>query len=138
MINGIFAKPGSGKTIYLALAALKSKRENVFSTSFIRGTRKLDFDELAEKQLPENSLVLIDEITSYADNRDFKSTKKELIRYITNHRHYSHDIIWCSQHYDAVDKKIRTNTQNLYSVGMVGVITWGTPNKRPLLGWYAK
>jgi len=138
MIQGIFAKPGSGKTIYLALAALASGREHVFSTSFIRGTYRIAFDDLAERQLPSDSLVLIDEITSYADNRDFKSTKKDLVRYVTNHRHYDHSIIWCSQHYDAVDKKIRTNTQNLYQVSMVGVFTWGTPDTRPLLGVYCR
>ena len=138
MIQGIFAKPGSGKTIYLALAALSSKRSNVFSTSYIKGTYKLDFDDLAEKQLPEDALVIIDEITSFADNRDFKSTKKGLIRYVTNHRHFDHTIIWCSQHYDAVDKKIRTNTSNLYQVSMVGVFSWGTADKRPLLGLYCK
>jgi hypothetical protein len=138
MIQGIFAKPGSGKTIYLAMAAMASKKKNVFSTSFIQGTYRIGFDDLADKRLPPDSLVLVDEITSYADNRDFKSTKKGLIQYVTNHRHFGHDIIWCSQHFDAVDKKIRTNTQNLFQVSMVGLLSFGNSNRRPLLGLYCR
>jgi len=136
-ITGVFAKPGSGKTIYLALAALDYDGDYVFSTSSIKGTLQVTFDEIAEKQLPPSSLILIDEITSYADNRDFKTTKKELVRYVTNHRHYHHKIVWCSQHFDAVDKKIRTNTATLYQISMCGIFAAGNCDGRPLLGKYA-
>jgi len=139
MIQGIFAKPGSGKTIYLALCALAAgSSRQVYSTSYISGTYKLAFEDLADKRLPEGVLLIIDEITSYADNRDFKSTKKGVIQYVTNHRHYGHDIVWCSQHYDAVDKKIRTNTQHLFKVSMVGIFSLGNPNSRPLLRLYSR
>jgi len=139
MIQGIFAKPGSGKTIYLAICAMAAgSSRQVYSTSYIKGTYRLAFDELADKKLPEGALLLIDEITSYADNRDFKSTKKGVIQYVTNHRHYGHDIVWCSQHFDAVDKKIRTNTENLFKVSLVGLFALGTPNRRPGLGLYLR
>ena len=138
MITGVFAKPGSGKTIYLVLAALESSRRHVFSTSYIKGTYKLEFDDLSVKQLPEDSLILIDEIASFADNRDFKTTKKGFVSYVANHRHYDHGITWCSQLYDGVDKKVRNNTQALYQISMVGLITFGNPDRRPLLGLYAK
>jgi len=137
MITGVFAKPGSGKTIYLALRANLFDGDYVFSTSSIKGTLKAKFDDIAEKQLPLKSLILIDEITSYADNRDFKTTKKELIRYVTNHRHFGHEIVWCSQHFDSVDKKIRTNTETLYQVSMCGFFASGNSDRRPLLAWYA-
>jgi hypothetical protein len=139
MIQGIFAKPGSGKTIYLAICALAAGSSRlVYSTSYINGTYKLSFEDLADKKCSEGALILIDEITSYADNRDFKSTKKGVIQYVTNHRHYGHDIVWCSQHFDAVDKKIRTNTENLFKVSMVGIFSIGNPNNRPLLKLYGK
>jgi len=137
MIIGIFAKPGSGKTICLTILKRKSTQNYVWSTSAIKGASKLDFEELAENSQPFSSLILVDEISVHADNRDFKKTKKGFTDWIANHRHFGHVLVWCSQHFDGVDKKVRVNTSALYQCSMCGLFAMGNSDSRPLLGRYA-
>ena len=76
-------------------------------------------------KLIENSLILIDEITLFADSRDFKTFPFPIKQFFILHRHYCCDIIYFTQHYNNVDKKIRDLTFDLYFV-------------RPFLFWFSK
>ena len=88
MIIEIFGLPRSGKTTTLCMIAqnaLKGKSvlglgkyENVFTTFFCRGCKKLDFADLGKYDF-SNSLILIDEISLYADNRNFKNFDSDLL-----------------------------------------------------------
>lgn len=84
MIIGIWGLPGSGKTTTLTaisqkalagkrfLPELRNDYEYVFTNFYSEGCYKLDFDDLKNCAI-ENSLMIIDEISLYADSRNFKT-----------------------------------------------------------------
>ena len=74
----------------------------------------LTFDSLVYST--SDALVIIDEITIDADNRAFKSFKQESVNFFVYHRHYNCDVLYFTQQWDAVDKKIRNLTQSLYRI----------------------
>ena len=134
MISGGFGVPGSGKSLwlgYLAKRALAGKPLNagryslqskpgmkydrVYTNFAFPGAYILDFDTLGHCDY-HDCCMLIDEIMMYADSRDFKTFSKELKWFFSQHRKQNIDIVWISQQYDDVDKKIRGLTQNYYYI----------------------
>lgn len=125
MIVGYFGLPGSGKTTFLTMIAQKelrkialgkSKYEYVLTNFYCEGTYRVDYmDDLGKKKLT-NCLILLDEITLDADSRDFKFFPKEKRLFFVLHRHFNCDIIYFTQQWDAVDKKIRNLTSDLFYV----------------------
>ena len=123
MITLYFGVPGCGKTTLLSSIAQKelkkiskgkSKYEHVLTNFECSGCEKIDFTDIGVFDI-QKCLILLDEITVDADNRDFKNFKKSSVEGFVYHRHYDLDIICATQQYDAVDKKIRNLTQNLYT-----------------------
>lgn len=125
MIYEIFGLPRAGKTTLLAKIAqnalcrkagiLGKVYDNVYSTFYCEGVNKIDFDALPYYDF-SNSLILIDEISLYADNRDFKQFNKELLEFFKLHGHQKIDIVWCSQGFNDADKKIRDLTDTIFYV----------------------
>lgn len=123
MITCYFGVPGVGKTTLLTKLAVKAiKRkdkgkkgayEHVYTNFYCKGASKLDFNDLNTYKIT-NSLILLDEITMDADNRDFKKFPEGIRDFFILHRHLGNDIIYATQGYDAVDKKIRLLTQELW------------------------
>lgn len=122
MISGYFGLPGCGKSTIMAKIAVKelrrikrgcSKYDYVFTNFYVKGCYKFDFSDLQCYNF-ENALVLLDEITIDADNRDFKNFPRATLEWFILHRHYNCDVIYFTQQWDAVDKKIRNLTYNLY------------------------
>lgn len=123
MIYEIFGLPRSGKTTtltYIAQKALKGKSvlgfgkyERVFTTFFCKGCYKIDFNDLKKYDF-SNSLILIDEISLYADNRNFKNFDSDILYFFKLHGHYHIDLVWCSQSYSDADKKIRDVTDTVF------------------------
>lgn len=122
MITCYFGVPGVGKTTLLTKLAVKAikrmnkgrgKYENVYTNFYCKGARRLNFTDLKTFKVT-NSLILLDEITMDADNRDFKNFPDEIRDFFILHRHLGNDIIYATQGYDAVDKKIRLLTQELW------------------------
>ncbi len=65
--------------------------------------------------VPNNALIVIDEAQNYFSSRDFKEQySKDVISYLTRHRHYGHDVIYITQNIDSVDITFRRNTQMTY------------------------
>lgn len=133
MVTGYFGLPGSGKTTFLTMIAQKelklisqgkSKYDRVYTNFYCEGCYCLRWEDLGVK-LIEDSLILIDEITLFADSRDFKQFPFAIKQFFILHRHYCCDIIYFTQHYNNVDKKIRDLTYDLYFV-------------RPFLHWFSK
>lgn len=124
MIVGFFGVPGCGKTTlatYFAQKELKkikrgkSKYKHVLTNFYCKGCEKVDFTDLGIYDI-QDSLIILDEITVDADNRDFKRFSKSSVNFFVYHRHYFNDVYYFTQQWDAVDKKIRNLTQNLYRI----------------------
>lgn len=138
MITCYFGLPGCGKSSFLAKIAkkelkkirhdnklrskkgqavskrrLKSKYKRVFSNYYLEGCLQFDFNDLGLYDFSD-SLILLDELTLSADSRDFKKFNQALKEFFILHRHYNIDIIYATQQYDGVDKKIRDLTFDLF------------------------
>lgn len=120
MITGYFGVPGCGKSTLLTKIAIKEQRrlrkryDHIYTINLeISGTEHITYEDL-EKYKIKNSLILIDEITMSADNRDFKNFSKGARDFFILHRHLGCDIIYATQNFENVDKKIRDLTNDLW------------------------
>lgn len=134
MITCFFGLPGCGKSTMLAkiaakelrrIAKGKSKYKRVLSNYYIEGCQELCFDMIGCVDMSD-SLILIDEISLDADSRDFKQFNKQLKQFFILHRHYGCDIVYATQQYDGVDRKIRELTHDLWYMKKMGQITYAT------------
>ena len=127
MVSGIFGLPGSGKSLLLGLIADRACKgksinykslhigkcrtyETVYTNFPFKGACKLDFERLGHDNY-RNCLILIDEIMMLADSRNFKNFGDNLKFFFSMHRHFDIDLVYASQCYDDVDKKIRGITK---------------------------
>lgn len=120
MIKGYFGVPGCGKTTNLVKLALKEQKrkrkryDHIYTINVdIKGCERIT-KEILEKYLIENSLILWDEITLDADNREYKTFSKELRDFFILHRHLGCDIVYVTQNYEKVDKVVRDLTGELW------------------------
>lgn len=123
MIKCYFGVPGCGKTTQLTKIAIKelkkkalglSRYDHIYTINFeCAGCIHITFKDLANYKFL-NSLILIDEITLDADNRSFKTFPSEIRDFFILHRHLGLDIIYATQNYENVDKKIRDVTNDLW------------------------
>lgn len=120
MIKCVFGLPGTGKSTYLAKLVCdatttkkgRKRYDKVYCNFDVKGTYSLSFSDLGVYNF-ENSLILIDEAMNEADSRDFKRFNTDLKYFFSNHRHFGCDVVYFTQAYDDVDKKIRNNTEFL-------------------------
>ena len=122
MVDCIFGFPGCGKSTELAKIAVrelkkirkgKSKYKAVASNVPVPGCELISWDMLGFYDITDR-LILIDEITLLADNRNFKNFGQEKKEWILLHRHDKCDFIYFTQFYNNVDKKIRDVTFNTW------------------------
>lgn len=149
MIYGVFGKPRSGKSTFLAMYVAKALRARqlaqlpiigklwkrnkyyydvIFSTAPMMGTvliRPFDIGYF-EPRSDMRSLFVIHEAGISFNNRNHKDIPDYCTDFFAEHGHYNCDIIYDSQSVD-IDKKLRNRTQNFY------VIT-----KCPLRRWRSK
>lgn len=91
----------------------ESPYTNVYTNFYCKGASNLQFQDLAVYSV-SNSLIILDEITLDADNRNFKNFPEAIRDFFILHRHLGNDIIYATQSYELVDKKIRQLTQELW------------------------
>lgn len=117
MIYGVFGKPGSGKTTYLAYLSRKLRRKHpvIYSTEEIKGTILIKPEQIGYFKPEPGSVFLIDEIGTIFNSRDFKKFSAQVRDFFALHRHYDCDIYWVSQTVD-VDKSIRNRTSCIYQL----------------------
>lgn len=108
---------GAGKTtlMYKLSRLYMRKGWGVYSNSEIPGGYKFKIEEFGKIHIPQYSLILLDEVNLYWDNRDFKNFPKELKTYLKYQRQYKHVVWMFSQDFD-VDKKIRALTDGIYLI----------------------
>lgn len=127
MITGYFGLPGSGKSTFLAMIAYKALKKGhvVFvNEDFpITGCYLYNFSDLGKYEL-RDGLILMDEISLDADNRDFKTFSKRSKEFFALHRHFGLDVVWATQTFDGADKKIKNLTQQLYYIRPFGNLSF--------------
>ena len=116
MIKCYFGVPGVGKSTILVREYKKNRKryEHIYTINLsIVGVERITKEDL-EKYKFRNSLILWDEITMDADNRSFKEFSKDLRDFFILHRHLGCDIIYATQNFENVDKKVRDLTSELW------------------------
>lgn len=134
MIKCYFGVPGAGKSTILVKEYRKRKKKykHFYTLNIdIEGCQRITKDIL-EKYVIYDSLILWDEITMDADNREFKTFSKELRDFFILHRHLGCDIIYATQNFENVDKKVRDLTSELWymSKSVIPILSEFTTAKR--------
>ena len=125
MIKGYFGVPGCGKSTTLVKEARKNRKKykNIYTVNIeIKGCKQIKKEDFEKYKFPD-SLILWDEITMDYDNRDFKKFSKEAKEAWLLHRHFGTDIIYATQNYENVDKKVRDLTIELWYM-QKSVVWW--------------
>lgn len=132
MITGYFGVPGCGKSTFASKKArqinklikrdewrvkhhLKRKcpYDRVLTNFACKDCYKINFKDIGIYDI-QNACIILDEITIDADNRDFKNFSRSSVEGFIYHRHYFNDIFYYTQNHNAVDKKIKDLTQELF------------------------
>lgn len=111
----VVGKKGSGKTTWgVKLAYTYMKRGyKVYANFDIPGVHYFDPLDIGKYTFPEYSIVIIDEMNRYWDNRKWKDTMVETIEWFRYERQYKVKLYGLSQTYD-IDPKLRRLTDDLY------------------------
>lgn len=116
MIKAYFGVPGCGKSTTLVKEYKKNKKkyDYIYTINLkIKGVPMITKEDLENFKF-KNTLILWDEITMDADNREFKTFSKALRDFFILHRHLGCDIIYATQNFENVDKKVRDLTCELW------------------------
>lgn len=108
---------GCGKSSTMAKMILNNIKHNeiVYANADdikINNVRIYDTLDLGNKKV-ENSHIYVDEVSLFFDNRNYKNTSKEFIKWLREIRHLKLKVELFTQSYDC-DKKIRTMCDNIY------------------------
>ena len=124
MISGYFGSPGAGKSTVLAKICVRERKrgryDHIYTNFYVKGFEKLDFSDLGKYHF-KNSLIVLDELTVDADNRDFKNFSSKVRDFLIYHRHCGCNVVYATQDYGSVDKKIRNLTEELYYIRSISV-----------------
>lgn len=122
----VFGKKGSGKSTLMVRLAYQylAKGWTVFCTERLDGCVHIDYKDIGFKQIPPDSLLLIDEVGMIWDNRNFKQFKPEVRDWFKLQRHYKVKVVLFSQTFD-IDKKLRDLTDDMFLVtNKLRVFSW--------------
>lgn len=115
-LNLTFGKKGVGKSTLMTKLAIKAMADGrtVYCTEPLQGCIQIDPHKLGTFMPVPESLVLIDEINSIFDNRNFKHFESNCRDFFIFQRHYRCTVYAFAQTWDGCDKKIRDLADNLY------------------------
>lgn len=123
-LHMVFGRKGAGKSTLLTRLAVSALADGqfVYSTLPIAGTHYFNGRDLGSFYIPENTLVLIDEIGMVFDPRNFKELKPYVRDLFKLQRHYKLTIYIFSQVFDDADKKLRDLTDSLWYTQRIGPV----------------
>ena len=122
MITCFFGVPRVGKNTLLTMIAQKelnkmkkgkSRYEHIYTDFYCNGCEQFTYSDFKTYKA-YNSLFLIEEMGLDADGRNFKKFSQEERDWFVLHGHMHCDIIYATQDYSNVDKKIRDLTEELW------------------------
>lgn len=122
----VFGKKGSGKSSFLVQQAIRYQKKGfaVYTNMddlCLSGVRLIDPDDIGSFVPEENSLLLLDEVGSLYDNRQFKNFKTETRDFYKLQRHYKVVCFLASQSWD-IDKKLRDLTDQMFLVQNIAIV----------------
>lgn len=150
MISGVYGLTGAGKSTFLAWCAHRAQNgkslqigfnaaggvslqdeqssdyEAIYSNFPLKGCYPLGWDELGVF-FYGNCLILIDEIMMLCDSRAWKTYPENIKYFMSHHRHYHCDIIYCSQSWKDTDIRIRNLAHQFLRIEPFGAFTRITP-----------
>ena len=94
-VVSIIGPSGSGKSTFVQKLAITRgylKGRPVYANFDVAFARKIDMKNFGKYSFPENSLILLDEISLFYDNRNFKNFKQEITDYLRYQRHFKNEI----------------------------------------------
>lgn len=128
-LNMYIGKKGSGKSTILSAHAYEALKKDisVYSSEDIKfniynkasdqvetlQTIVIDPIHIYDYSFPAGSLVLIDEVNTFWDNRQFKSMDPKTVMWFRYQRHYHVKVELYSQSFD-IDLKLRNLVDNFY------------------------
>lgn len=121
----IFGKKGCGKTTLILKESIKYIKKGIrvyCNVEGIPGTYYYDPLNIGEYTFLPESVVFIDEIGTYWDNRDYKDFNKLLTKWLKLQRHYKIRIVGFDQNF-TMDKKLRDHADLLYLCVRLGKIS---------------
>lgn len=122
MITCFFGVPRVGKNTLLTMIARnelkrmkrgRSKYKHIYTDFYCEGCEKFEYKDF-KKYKAYDSLFLIQEMGLEADGRNFKNFTNDERNWFVLHGHLRCDIIYATQDYSNVDKKIRDLTEELW------------------------
>lgn len=122
----VFGKKGSGKTTLMVRMAYEylGMGWNVFCTERLDGCIHIDYNDIGFKQIPPQSILLVDEVGMIWDNRKHKEFKDEVRDWFKLQRHYKVKVVLFSQTFD-IDKKLRDLTDDMFlCTNLLRVFSW--------------
>jgi len=133
LVSGV---PGTGKTLYCIQRYIipELKKGGVVYTniegliarriSFLfdvdifdveSNLRQIDDPQYFYKDLPKNCMIILDESQNIFSNRDWQSKhNNEAIKYLMEHRHYGHKVVFITPSIDSLDAGMRRIVEFTY------------------------
>lgn len=125
MVIEIHGFPGAGKTTVLTMIAqqlLKGRsclgippQKYVFTSFPCPGCYKINPMDIGKIDISD-SVILIDEISAFFDNRNYKNLDNDTMMYFKLARHYKCHLCYASQSANDADKKIRSLVSTTYII----------------------
>ena len=122
MITCFFGVPRVGKNTFLTmiaqreLARIKKGRsiyKHIYTDFYCEGCERIKFDDIGKYKIYD-SLLLFEVMGLDADGRAYKTFSNGKRDFLVLHGQFHNDIIYATQDYSNVDKKLRDLTQELW------------------------
>lgn len=122
MIVCFFGVPRVGKNTFLTMIAQRelarmkkgrSRYKHIYTDFYCEGCEQIKFEDIGKYKIYD-SLLLFEEMGLDADGRAYKTFSNGKRDFLVLHGHFFNDIIYATQDYSNVDKKLRDLTQELW------------------------